>query len=40
LKAQGCKFLDADGGVKVAKDSMIILKGERTTNLYKDDWER
>ena len=35
LNAQECKFSGADGGVKVTKCSMIILKIERTTNLYK-----
>jgi len=27
-------FSDADGGINVTKGSMMILKGERTTNLY------
>jgi len=27
LEAQGCKFSGADGGIKVSKDSMTILKG-------------
>ena len=35
LEAQGCKFSGADGGIKVTKGSMIILKGERPANLYK-----
>ena len=35
LKARGYKFSGADGGIKVTKGSMMILKGERTTNLYK-----
>jgi len=35
LKAQGCKFSGADGGIEVTKDSMMILKGERNANLYK-----
>ena len=35
LKARGYKFSDADGGIKVTKGSMMILKGEQTTNLYK-----
>ena len=35
LGAQGCKFLGADGGVKVTKGSMTILKGEQTSSLYK-----
>jgi len=35
LEAQGCKFSGADGGIKVTKGSMIILKGERTGNLHK-----
>ena len=34
LKAQGCKFLDADRGIKVTKGFMMILKGERMANLY------
>jgi len=29
------KFSGIDGGIKVTKSSMTILKGERTTNLYK-----
>jgi len=35
LEAQRYKFSGADGGIKVIKDSMMILKGEQTTNLYK-----
>ena len=35
LKAQKCKFSGADGGIKVTKGSMMIFKGDRTTNLYK-----
>jgi len=35
LKARGYKFSGADGGIKVTKGSMTILKRERTTNLYK-----
>ena len=35
LEAQWCKFSGADRGVKVTKGFMIILKGERTVNLYK-----
>jgi len=35
LEAQWCKFSGADGGIKVTKGSMMILKEERTTNLYK-----
>ena len=35
LKARGYKFCSADGGVKVTRGSMIILKEEQTTNLYK-----
>ena len=35
LEAQECKFTGANRGVKVTKGSMIILKGERTMNLYK-----
>jgi len=32
LKAQGCKFSGADGGIKVTKGSMMILKEEQITN--------
>jgi len=35
LEACGYKFLGADGGIKVIKYSMMILKGKRITNLYK-----
>jgi len=35
LKAQGCKFSGADGGIKITKSSMTILKRERIVNLYK-----
>ena len=35
FEAQGCKLSGEDGGVKVIKGSMIILKGERIVNLYK-----
>ena len=35
LEAQGCKFSDADGDIKVTKGSMTILKGKQTMNLYK-----
>ena len=35
LEAQGYKFSDTDGVLKVTKDSMTVLKAERTTNLYK-----
>jgi len=35
LKAQGCKFSVADGGIKVTNGSMTILKRERTVKLYK-----
>ena len=35
MKARGCKFSSTDRGIKVTKGSMTILKGERTTNLYK-----
>ena len=35
LEARGYKFSGADGGIKVTKGSMMILKGERTTILYK-----
>ena len=34
LKAQRCKFSGADGGIKVTKGSMTILK-EHIANLYK-----
>jgi len=33
--ARGYKFSGADGGIKVIKGSIMILKGEQTTNLYK-----
>jgi len=33
LEAQGYKFSGADGGIKVTKGSMMILKGEV-------DWKR
>ena len=35
LEARGCKFSGADGGIKVTKGSMTILKGEQIANLYK-----
>ena len=35
LEVRRYKFSCANGGIKVTKDSMMILKGERTTNLYK-----
>jgi len=35
LRARGYKFSGADGGIKVTKGSIKILKGEQTTNLYK-----
>jgi len=35
LKAQGYKFSDTDGALKVTKGSMTVLKVERMTNLYK-----
>ena len=35
LEARGYKFSGADGAMKVTKGSMMILKGEQTTNLYK-----
>ena len=35
LEARGYKFSSVDGGIKVTKSSMTILKGERTVNLYK-----
>jgi len=36
LEAQGSKFSCTDGALKVIKGSMIVLKVERTTNLYKE----
>jgi len=35
LEALGYKFSGADGCIKVTKGSMMILKGERATNLCK-----
>jgi len=35
LEARGYKFSGADRAIKVTKGSMMILKGERTANLYK-----
>jgi len=35
LEARGYKFSGADGGIKVTKGSIMILKGERTKNFYK-----
>ena len=35
LEARRCKFSGADRAIKVSKGSMMILKGERTANLYK-----
>jgi len=35
LEAQGRKFSGTDGGIKVNKSSVTILKRERTTTLYK-----
>jgi len=35
LKARGYKFSEADGGIKVTKGSIIILKREQTSNLHK-----
>ena len=35
LKVRGYKFSGADRGIKVIKGSMMILKEERTINLYK-----
>ena len=35
LEVRGYKFSGTDGATKVTKGSMMILKGERTTNLYK-----
>jgi len=42
LEAQG-KFSDTCGALKVTKGSMVVLKAERTKNLYKviesvDNW--
>ena len=35
LEAREYKFFGADGTIKVTKGFMTVLKGERTTNLYK-----
>jgi len=35
LEARGYKFSGTNGGIKVTKGSMMFLKEERTTNLYK-----
>jgi len=35
LKAQGCKFSDMDGTLKVTKGSMMVIKAELIVNLYK-----
>ena len=35
LKARGYEFSGADGGIKVTRCSMMILKGEQIANLYK-----
>ena len=35
LKAKGYKFSGTDKGIKVTKGSLMILKGEQATNLYK-----
>ena len=35
MEARWYKFSSTDGGIKVTKSSMMILKGERTANLYK-----
>jgi len=35
LKARGYKLSGVDGGIKITRGSMTILKEERTTNLYK-----
>ena len=35
LEARGYKFSGADGGIKVTRGSLMILKGERIANLYK-----
>jgi len=35
LKAQRYKFSGTDGVLKITKGSMMILKAEHTTNLYK-----
>ena len=36
LKAQECKFSGMAGAIKVTEGSMMVLKAERTTNLYKE----
>jgi len=35
LEARGYKFSGADGGIKVTRGSMMILKGKQTVNMYK-----
>jgi len=35
LEARGYKFSSADGAIKVTRGSIMILKEERTSNLYK-----
>jgi len=35
LEAQWCNFSSVDGGIKVTNGSLIILKEERTANMYK-----
>jgi len=35
FETRGYKFSGADRGIKVTRGSMMILKGERITNLYK-----
>ena len=35
LKAQGCKFSDTGGALKVIKGFMTVLKAKRMANLYK-----
>ena len=35
MEARGYKFSSADGGIKVTKGSMMILKEKRIENLYK-----
>ena len=38
VEAWGYKFSGADGGTKVTRGSMMILKGEQTADLYKLIW--
>jgi len=35
LEARAYKYSVADGGIKVTRGFVMILKGERTANLYK-----